>query len=492
MSLIPEGRELLKFAEDHGIEINFNDNIRGRAGEADAHSVTLNGEYSDTRLTITLIHELRHTQQFEFFKRSHVDHLLTFQAPRDDAFTFMDPRAQAFQMRLMEGDAFTFQAMSALKLKQMGRPEFYEEWTGSETKTIKAYITAHPPESFMDEQAMARGIFTHLQLHGLKRYDEHYFGMLRYTLNEHPKVEDALLYGAPRPNTEVPLTTLGAEKLGKLYGAELMSGTSLKALRTGIMQSYSPYDRETIKLAERLPGEAATLTQQEYAQKSSYIQARITFREESKAARDDTLIQKFGEAAHKYDGLKSTAGTEIAPKTSLLAKEPVMLEHPVAGSTAASSTFIKTPETAVEKPKIALKGGGIMAGVVMATASGIAAAATPDATPGKVADATINAVIPGYSAAKKGDLCAAFGEVVGVTASGAAMVATTAAAVPVAVAVTAASGPAAPVVGPLAAVGATATVAGAGAATYSAVAPGAEQLCKTAVSVKNFIGNLKI
>lgn len=477
VSLIPEGRELLKFADDHGMTIKFDGDIYNRSaymGTADTHGVTLSPDVPDTRLTLTVMHELRHTQQFEFFQRNRVDNLLTFQAPRDDAFTFMAPRAQAFQMRLMEGDAFTLQAMAALKLKQMGRPEFYEAWTDSESKTIKAYIAEHPPESFKNEQAMARGIFTHLQLHGLKRYDEHFFGYLRYTLRERPKVEDALLHGAPRPNAEVPLTKLGSEKLGNLYGAELMSGTSLKALQTGVMQGYSPFDRETIRLVERLPGEAATLTQQEYTQKTSYIQERISLRAEPKAVRDDALTQKFGEAAHKYAGSKPAAGT---PRTGLLEIQPAVPGPKVTGSTAATSTFVKSP--------------GIVAGVVMATASGMAAAATPDATPGKIADAAINTAIPGWTSVRKGDLCAAFGEVAGVTVSGVAMVATTAVVVPTAVTVTAASGPAAPLVGPLTAVSATALVGAAGTATYSAVAPGAEQLCKATVTAAKFIGTFK-
>lgn len=352
MALVPEGREILKFADENGISIKFDDDIynRGKSiGVADAHSVLLNEDYSDTRLTLTLLHELRHTQHFEFFKRNQVDNHTTFEAPRETAFTFMDPRAQAFQMRLMEGDAFTFQTMAALKLKQLGRPEFYDEMKDSESATIKEYIAKNPPESFKDEKALARGLFTHLQLHGLKRYDEHYFGSLGYSLKMHPDALDTVLHPDPRPQTAIPLTSIGTEQLGKLYGAELMSGTSLKALQTGVMQSYSPYDRETIKLAARLPGEAATLTQQEYAAKSEYIQARIEYRDKPQAVRDAELTQKFGAAAHKYAGNPAPDAIQT-PGTALLEKAPVLVETPATvpatSAGALPTSFSKTQEHA--------------------------------------------------------------------------------------------------------------------------------------------------
>ncbi|MEZ0226127.1 MAG: DUF6782 family putative metallopeptidase [Alphaproteobacteria bacterium] len=481
MSLLPEGRELLKFADDNNIRIDIEDpkaldgnmgTARRKRSASDTHYVLLNKTYSDVKLTVTALHELRHTQQFEFFEKNRVR----------QPGTMEDARALAFHTRLIEGDAFTFETLMALKLKKMGRPEFFDQMKDPETATIKQYLAKHPPESFKNEQELARGLFTHIQLNGLKTYDANYFSDLRDMMAARSKVEDAFPFKfAHRPSTEIPMTEIGNADIGKLYGAELLSGSSLKALRVGIMQHYSPFDRETIKLAERLTVEAENLTQVEYAQKSSYIQARIDARHMPKEQRDVTLMEKFGAAAHKYAGMQQTPVTENAPRGSLLRKEPLMLE-----TQGADSKFVFA-EPADIKTKPGFKAGGLVAGVVMATTAGIAAAAEPGATPVQITDAAINTAVPGWTAARKGDLCAAFGEAVGVTVSGAAMVATTVVVAPAAVTATLASGPAAPVVGPAAAVGATAVVGTVGTATYNAVAPGAEQLCKTAVSAKNFL-----
>jgi hypothetical protein len=222
----------------------------------------------------------------------------------------------------MEGDAFTFQTMAALKLRQLGHPEFYDQMTDSESKTIKEYLANHPPESFKDEQEMARGIFTHLQLNGLKRYDANYFANLNYSLQERPNVGDAIPPGTPRLNTAVPITTLGNETLGKLYGAELMNSTSLNALRTGIMQSYTPFDRQTIRLAERLTANAGSMTQEDYTKNSDSIQARIRSRNES--------YMKSARGLHRDGDTQDETRPSLPKKTNLLAKEPVTVKTPVA------------------------------------------------------------------------------------------------------------------------------------------------------------------
>jgi len=73
---------MLKFAEEHHIEISIDEDPNGShgvAGSAEEHRVVLSNERSDTQLSITLMHELRHAQQFEFFKRNHVDNYATFE-----------------------------------------------------------------------------------------------------------------------------------------------------------------------------------------------------------------------------------------------------------------------------------------------------------------------------------------------------------------------------------------------------------------------------
>lgn len=114
-------------------------------------------------------------------------------------------------------------------------------------------------------------------------------------------------------------------------------------------------------------------------------------------------------------------------------------------------------------------GGGLVAAAA-AVFSGAAAAAEPAATPISVADAAVNSAVPGWSSARQGKLCEAFGEVTAAVAAGGVAIAGTGATV----AAAAASGPAAPAVG----VGGAVLVTGAVVATEEVVRKSATDACK--------------
>lgn len=126
-----------------------------------------------------------------------------------------------------------------------------------------------------------------------------------------------------------------------------------------------------------------------------------------------------------------------------------------------------------------------LAGVALAGAAGIAAAAEPGATPASVGNAIADTSIPGWAAARQGQACEAFGEATGIVASGLTITAGAAATTTVALGVGAVTGPAAPVTAGGVALGGAALTVKAGDAAYSAGSSIGEAACESVGSGLN-------
>lgn len=161
ISCVPEGKELLDFAEKHGYTITFNPlhafgtgGIIWRCGRI----IEINPFLSDKTLTVTLCHELRHAWQFE-------------QLQRPDKRLHLDfERAAGFQ-RLVEGDAFVFQAyMAKIIGRALGRDFPYATDPDSGTRNLNPETLAGQSQIFkaFQKSRLAAAYDAHL-LHCMRK-----------------------------------------------------------------------------------------------------------------------------------------------------------------------------------------------------------------------------------------------------------------------------------------------------------------------------------
>ncbi len=267
IALLPEGRDLLRFGRRQGVAVFLRDDaaLNGSIGETknpehafQSAVVTLNRSYPDTQLVITLVHELRHAQQAHLLKKNGVFH--------------WSLREETFYDRLIETDAYTFQTIFALKLKQAGRPEFLAQMNDAATDNIREFLAAHPPQTFKDEQALARGLFTYLALHPLDGYtaDE-----LDYIMGQ--------AAAQPARQKPLPLDKIKGSGLDALYGSEFVASLSMRALKTGFLQTWSSWDRATIRAVEKMQATVAEATEDELSRREHFLLLRAVARKQTSA-----------------------------------------------------------------------------------------------------------------------------------------------------------------------------------------------------------------
>ncbi len=316
LSLIPEGRELLDFADKNDVRIVVKPDYLMPAGSIATTSppkapggpimVDLNIDMPKEHLTLSLAHELRHANQLRVMEQNGG-------IPRPD--TVRDVRTAANMTRLMEADAFTYQGVIAVKLAQAGHPEFLEKAVTGEFKGVRDFLKINPPESFKNDQALARGIFGHMLTERLDPYNSAFFsqslGNDLMSGNHHDHV-------GPHQPAKMPYEALGKSEIARLYGVEQIGGVSPRALEVGLLQSMDPYDRKTIRMTERLTRETGALTRQEYETKTQEIQERIKARPE--------LVKETPPSAENS-----------VRKTPLVKQDPLSSKTGITGS-----SFVKT------------------------------------------------------------------------------------------------------------------------------------------------------
>jgi len=174
IKVMPGGAEMLKTAEDNGIEIRVlrPDAMKGSAGKLTRCSkspsvVSIANNGDDVQMALTLWHELRHVRQMHDWGRL---------SPGNTGRLRDTQRMHVLSM-MIEADAYTSQTLMALQAKKAGRGGYMDALLRRESrafKTIRAFLEKTPYESFPDDGAFARALFVEVMQKGLPGYSRSY------------------------------------------------------------------------------------------------------------------------------------------------------------------------------------------------------------------------------------------------------------------------------------------------------------------------------
>lgn len=217
---------------------------------------------------LTGLHELRHVTQFAdpHYKDN------------DDAFDTARARA-VFMMRMMgEADACTVEAFAAVKQQAAGDSRFVEDINKRTTpvyRTIQQFIRDNPPDSFKSDAAFCRSLFTELMIDGLDHYKYQFLNgqsipfRIGATLD---KFKEAMS-GDGTTVKDNPVNTY----LGKVYGSDFTTQTSMKALQTAFFATLPPREQAVLRQMEKTAVRAAggRLTEEQFAAARTDIIAKV-------------------------------------------------------------------------------------------------------------------------------------------------------------------------------------------------------------------------
>lgn len=217
---------------------------------------------------LTGLHELRHIAQFAdpHYKAN------------DDVFDTSRARA-VFVMRMMgEADACTVEAFAAVKQQAAGNNSFVEDIYKRTTpvyRTIQQFIRDNPLDSFKSDEAFCRSLFTELMIEGLDHYKYQFLNgqsipfRIGSTLD---KFKEAMT-GAGTGVKDNPVDRY----LGKVYGSDFATQTSMKALQTAFFATLPPREQAVLRQMEKTALRAASgrLTEEQFAKARTDIIEKV-------------------------------------------------------------------------------------------------------------------------------------------------------------------------------------------------------------------------
>jgi len=263
---IPGGKALLKMAKEHGVRIfvvapRRIDKAKGRFSRGSGRKTIRVANNGDVDLmTTTLWHELRHAEQH--VERGDMDGNTT---------RLKDTRAQHMLSLMHEADAFTMQALFALRQKKAGNPAYFDKLVqrpGAANIVIAQFTKENPYEKAADEAQYARQLFTEIMLRGLTGYNSKYFD----GYNESFKTMDSLeSYRNVLAKKNSAPDFGDAEGLTAVYGEKYMATVSIRAIASSFLHSQPKAAHDTLKLIEETAERAQSLTEQEFQQARKQI-----------------------------------------------------------------------------------------------------------------------------------------------------------------------------------------------------------------------------
>ncbi|MDE1151523.1 MAG: hypothetical protein PW788_03205 [Micavibrio sp.] len=167
---------------------------------------------------------------------------------------------------MMEADAYTAEIVSAIKADKNGKPEYLRDVlnkrdNGPNVDHAKRFLRMNPFDSFKDEGAFARALFTDLMMNSLDNYSTNYFGSYRMQFLVCPTLQefkDHLDKSGPMKDFTP------SEKLGAIYGADFAGGVSVRAL-TAMFRTQMPQEEQNVlRLIDSTVKKADTMTDAEY------------------------------------------------------------------------------------------------------------------------------------------------------------------------------------------------------------------------------------
>jgi hypothetical protein len=282
---LPGGAKLLRLAKEHGVKIfvvapRRIEKAKGRFSRSPGKKVIRVANNGDVDLmTTTLWHELRHAEQH--IHRGDMEGNTT---------RLKDTRAQHMLSLMHEADAFTMQALLALRQKKAGNPAYFDKLVkrpGPANIVIAEFTRDNPYEGGDGEAQFARGLFTEIMLRGMTGYSARYFDGYSETFTRIDTAESYRKLMAARKAP--PDFGEDADDLTAVYGAKFTSSTSPRAIATAFLHSQPAEAYEALKLIEETAARAETLTEQEFQQARKEILTRTK-----------SLSKAFNKAALKF------------------------------------------------------------------------------------------------------------------------------------------------------------------------------------------------
>lgn len=311
ISHLPEGREALRRAEERNIPLRVvagldgSEGIFGRWRDGDDVSVFVRNNGSPARMAHVLAHELRHMQQFD---------AMGLAGDPASALSPVDIRAQLVQAMMLEADAFTAEAMFALKLDVAGRGDSLKSILSEKHEpmmTIASFIGKHPFGERTDEASYRRALFTDIMLHGISHYAASFFAQMLHCFHQASAADD-LLRPPPAQGADREFAkgfTLPAE-IARDYGASFMQGVSLRALSTAFIQTLPQDERKTLRMIEETARNAATMTSRAFCRNRDEIVRRC--REHYHAEEEREFISSGSRRARAQTRLQKLSRSEKA------------------------------------------------------------------------------------------------------------------------------------------------------------------------------------
>lgn len=298
---LPGGKDMLALAQSQGVVISVVaprniDKAKGRFSRgSDGKRVRVSNNGDPALMTTTLWHELRHVQQ-------HVE--------RGDmagkTTRLYDTRMQHTIALMHEADAFTMQALMALRQKKAGNPEYLEHLLTRRSlpaQVTNRFIKEHDFAE-MDEAQYMRALFTEVMLAGMAGYNRKYFAGYGASFE---KAADLKAFRKMLDKTSAPPDFDARSSLTNVYGEKYMSATSIRAVAESFIHAQPQEVYDTLKLIEETTAKAKTLTEQEFKQ-----------------ARDEILKQ-----TKSLSVAFNTAAAKLKPEVVKLLREAANANQPL-------------------------------------------------------------------------------------------------------------------------------------------------------------------
>ncbi|TAL34837.1 MAG: hypothetical protein EPN97_08225 [Alphaproteobacteria bacterium] len=257
VATFPGGQELLQKAAKRGVSIVVapkkeigSDGYYDAAKEPPEIGIANSG--NPAAMAMALWHELRHMRQHEG-------------NPAGMAFggQLKDPRTAHLMGMMAEADAFTAETLMALQQKKSGNPEYFDAMFSRPDygphRYIAGFLRQQPYESFKDDAAFARALFTGMMTEGLLSYRASYFSRLGF----HFRVSEDLAAFRRRVGNSKQGGIEADAPLAALYGPGFMS-VSPKALMAAFYAAQPADERQALRLAQNTVNRADRLTEQEF------------------------------------------------------------------------------------------------------------------------------------------------------------------------------------------------------------------------------------
>jgi hypothetical protein len=267
VATFPGGQALLQKAADRGVRIVVgakkeigSDGYYNSAKEPPEIGIANTG--NPAGMAAALWHELRHMRQHE-----------ANPAGLCVPGSLKDPRTAHIMSMMMEADAFTAETLMALQQRKAGNAEYHHAMFANPDYGvrlhIKGFLRERPYESFRDDAAFSRALFTNLMVDGLLSYRASYFSHLGYQFAASNNLEEfrKRIGGAEKGGTGA------SPELTALYGPGFMS-VSPQALMGAFYAAQPADEKHTLHLAQTTINRADSLTEEQFQKARTEILQR--------------------------------------------------------------------------------------------------------------------------------------------------------------------------------------------------------------------------